>query len=55
MDGNKQNILLLMGGILIVLIACMGTVRADSDQPLNDTVILGTADGGCPAIIHWGV
>jgi len=29
MDGNKQNVLLLMGSILIVFIACMGTVSAD--------------------------
>ncbi|MCL2460222.1 MAG: PKD domain-containing protein, partial [Euryarchaeota archaeon] len=41
MDGNKQNVLLLMGGILIVFIACMGTVSADSE---NNNLILSTDD-----------
>jgi len=58
MDGNTRNVLLLIGSILIVLIACMGTV---STADIDDFSIENYADTNsyhCTSegrLLCWGV
>ena len=40
MDGNKRDVLLLIGSILIVLIACMGTISADDSDNYDDIILI---------------
>ena len=41
MDGNKRDVLLLIGSILIVLIACMGTISADDSDNYDGIIPIG--------------
>jgi hypothetical protein len=58
MDGNKQHVLLLIGSILIVLIACMGTVNAADIDDFSIKNFDGTNSHLCPSehrLLFWGV